>query len=144
MSSGVLFVDLVVIAEQSQIMTPEDALAYVKLKSHAGNAPIVADADIESLLLTCRLADSDGLAPDDEGWTGKYDLNLAIAEVFEVKASMVATNFDFSADGASYKRSQTPEFFRAQARIYRNRRSGSVFTSIGCADDESEVIIDAD
>lgn len=104
-------------------MTLEDAKTIVALESDAGSEPVVNDANLDLILGQCALADSEGLPPTDDDWAGAYDLKLAIAKVFDIKASKVGTDFDFSADGGNYKRSQKAELFRMRAREYMNRRN---------------------
>lgn len=51
--------------------------------------------------------------------TRAYDLNAAAADVWQRKAGHYQTAYDFSADGASYKRSQLIEHCLAMAKHYR-------------------------
>jgi hypothetical protein len=54
--------------------------------------------------------------------TGKtYDLAAAAADVLEAWAARVSLEFDFSADGASFRRSQKREALLALANQYRMR-----------------------
>lgn len=55
-------------------------------------------------------------------WIATYDLHAAAADVWQEKAAAVASNFDFTADGASFSRSQTYQQMLAQARWYAARR----------------------
>lgn len=55
------------------------------------------------------------------------DLNKAAATVWEWKASAIATNYDFSADGGTYNRSQAYEHCKKQAAHYRSRcKAGTI------------------
>jgi hypothetical protein len=56
-------------------------------------------------------------------WIATYDLHAAAAEVWEEKGAAVAQDFDFSADGGDYSRSQVQEQYMAQARYHRSRRA---------------------
>jgi len=56
-------------------------------------------------------------------WLPTYDLNAAAADCWDEKASVVAANYDFAADGGNYSRSQVYEMYMKQARYYRSRRS---------------------
>jgi hypothetical protein len=67
--------------------------------------------------------DDDGELEDNEYWTPTYDLNAAAAAIWSEKASTLAGNYDFSADGASYHRSQAYKQAQEQARYYSARRS---------------------
>jgi hypothetical protein len=82
-----------------------------------------SDADIQAVIESYPLVDSEGYSPDQDSWTPTYDLNSAAADIWEEKAGSSATKFDFSADGASYDRSQIHEMAMKQARYYRSRRS---------------------
>lgn len=55
------------------------------------------------------------------------DLNQAAATVWEWKAAAIATNYDFSADGGTYNRSQAYEHCKKQAAHYRSRcKAGTI------------------
>lgn len=56
-------------------------------------------------------------------WTETYDLNSAAAAVWQEKAALVAHKHDFSADGASYTRSQMYEMCMKNVRWYLARRN---------------------
>ena len=58
-------------------------------------------------------------------WIATYDLAAAAADVWTEKASAVAVEFDFSADGGTYHRSQKREAYQQQARYYRSRVSAT-------------------
>jgi hypothetical protein len=66
--------------------------------------------------------DADGTEPDDYGWLGAWDINQAAADVWDEKASLLAADFDFAADGGDYKRSQAHAQMLAMARRYRSMR----------------------
>ena len=69
-----------------------------------------------------------GTLEENPDWTATYDLNAAAADLWEEKAASLASNFDFSADGGSYKRSQAYEQFMKQVRHFRSRRSVKTIT----------------
>ncbi len=81
------------------------------------------DAEIQTIIELYPLVDAEGFSPDQDNWTPTYDLNAAAAAIWEEKASGRTENFDFSADGGSYSRSQSYEMAMKQARYYRSRRS---------------------
>jgi hypothetical protein len=78
---------------------------------------------LEEYIAACALPDSYGRDPDDDDWTATYDLNAAAAQIWEEKASALATSTDFSADGGSYSDSQKFQQADQRARFYRARRS---------------------
>jgi len=55
-------------------------------------------------------------------WVPTYDLHAAAADLWEEKASVVAVDYNFSADGGNYSRSQVYEQYMKQARYHRARR----------------------
>lgn len=61
--------------------------------------------------------------PDNPDWTATYDLHAAAADVWDAKAAKAAANYDFSADGGSFQRSQVTEAYANQARSHRSRRA---------------------
>lgn len=75
--------------------------------------------------------DQFGESPLDEwgeantDWTATYDLAAAAGDVWEEKASAVATKFDFSANGGQYTQSQQYEQAMKQCRYFRSRRMPS-------------------
>ena len=95
-----------------------------------------SDADIQAFIEAHPLTDRYGYSQDDPeelyevnpDWTPTYDLNAAAADIWEEKAGALAGDFDFSADGASYSRSQAYEQYMKQARYYRGKRSHKTMT----------------
>jgi len=84
------------------------------------------NSDLSQVLARYPLPDADARAVDDVGWLGAWDINQAAADVWEEKAAATAANFDFSADGGSYTRSQAHAQMLAMARRYRSmRRTGT-------------------
>lgn len=56
-------------------------------------------------------------------WTDTYDLHSAAASIWEEKAGALAGNFDFSADGGNFSRSQANAMMMRQARYHLSRRN---------------------
>jgi hypothetical protein len=72
------------------------------------------------------LRDAAGLWPNDSNWTPTYDGNAAAADLWGLIAASGAQLYDFSADGATYTRSQ----LHAQAlRMAKHFRAHSAATS---------------
>jgi hypothetical protein len=88
--------------------------------------PITSDTytqgDLQEAIARYPVLDANGTEPDDYGWLGAWDINQAAADVWEEKASLVAVDFDFAADGGDYKRSQVHAQMLAMARRYRSMR----------------------
>jgi hypothetical protein len=77
---------------------------------------------------------------DNVNWVPTYDLNAAAAAIWDEKASVVAQDFDFSADGGSYKRSQVYDQYSKMARRYASKRKPSTITLWPSPRPPSEVI----
>ena len=58
----------------------------------------------------------------NEEWIPTYDLHAAAADVWEEKATAFVGQYDFSADGGNYSRSQAYEQCMARVRYHRARR----------------------
>ena len=61
-------------------------------------------------------------------WIVTYDLNMATADIWEEKAAALAGNYDFSADGGRYNRSQAFNQALQMAQRYRSRRQPRTHT----------------
>lgn len=59
----------------------------------------------------------------NEDWIQTYDLHAAAAQVWEEKASNIAHQFTFSADGGQYVRSEAHKQMMGMARYHRSRRA---------------------
>ena len=66
---------------------------------------------------------------ENEDWVATYDLNAAAADIWEEKAATMAEDFDFSADGGRYSRSQAYEHYMRMAARYRSRRSARTISA---------------
>lgn len=88
------------------------------------------DTVIGGYIETYPLIDADGRDPTDAGWIDTYDLHAAAADILEERAAMLAMEFDFSADGASYHRSQQYEALMKQVRYHRARRTPTSMTLV--------------
>jgi len=64
-----------------------------------------------------------GTLETNPDWTATYDLNAAAATIWAEKAATLSQDFDFTADGGSYHRSQAYEQAMKQSRYYQSRRS---------------------
>lgn len=66
--------------------------------------------------------DAAGRASTDTGWAADYDLSAAAAEVWSEKAAVLAGQYDFTADGATFRRDQAHAHALKQARHHAARR----------------------
>jgi hypothetical protein len=86
-------------------MNRADTLARVKMLGATDARPVLADADVQTLVDQAAIADANGNSPHDLGeWVETYDVNLALALVWATKAARVAGDFNFSADDASFQK----------------------------------------
>ena len=83
------------------------------------------DAALSAVLQRYPLPDTTGLAPDATLWAGSWDVYRAAGDVWDEKAAAVVGNYDFSADGGDYKRSQAHSQMLAMARRFRSMRQAS-------------------
>jgi hypothetical protein len=81
------------------------------------------DADLATYIETYPVIDADGNAPDDADWdSSSLDLNAAASTIWTEKAVTLAGNFDFTADSATFNRSQAYAQYMKMARFYNARR----------------------
>jgi hypothetical protein len=81
---------------------------------------VYTDADLQVLADNCLVPDTEDRAPDEDGYITTYDLNAVASIVWDMKASAIADEFTFSADGGTYQRSQKFEQYIRQANHYRS------------------------
>lgn len=101
------------------------------------------DADLIDYIESYPVADALGIFPNASGWAGDtYDLNSAAADIWNEKAGLMSGNFDFSADGGNYTRSQMFEHAKKQARYYRSRRKPGYHRMIQSPNELSDFDLD--
>lgn len=61
-------------------------------------------------------------------WIPTYDLNMAAADIWDEKAATLAGQYDFSADGGRYSRSQSFNQALLMAQRFRSRRQPRTHT----------------
>jgi hypothetical protein len=95
------------------------ALVRVKALSSPAQRPVVDDDTVAAFLDASPLVNTvTGLGPQDEAWDGPWDENLAISKVWDAKAAMIAGDYNFSADGASYNKGDLLAKFLEMAQKY--------------------------
>lgn len=106
--------------------TPTPSTALIAQLRRMTAEPITSDTytqtDMSAVLQRYPVRDSAGLAPDSVSWAEAWDVNRAAADVWDEKASLLAADFDFKADGGQYSRSQAHAQMLAMARRYRSLR----------------------
>lgn len=68
--------------------------------------PVLTSADIEVVLDTSKRVDKFGVWPSQEGWTGTFDVNYAIAQCWLLKATRLANRYLFMSGGKMFSRNQ--------------------------------------
>lgn len=99
-----------------------DVATLRRMTAEPESSAIYTDEVLTEILTSYSVCDGEGLMPDEDGWIPTYDVHAAAAQVWEEKAGALAVEFDFSADGASFARSQAHQQAMAQARYHRARR----------------------
>jgi len=79
------------------------------------------DDDLMQLIEAAACMDKYGKEPDDYGWVPTYNLYQAAAELWLEKAAKVSDEFDFSADGGNFQRSQKQMMMLKQASYFESR-----------------------
>lgn len=79
------------------------------------------DEELQERIEEHALRDKNGYSSEDADWTPTYDLNHAAADIWGEKASELAEEFDFNADGGSYATSQKYKNAMQMAAHYRSR-----------------------
>lgn len=102
---------------ESGTVTYSDSL----LRSVVANYPIT-DAAGEWPYLTSGSVNTD--------WAPLYDLAAAAAEIWDNKGAAIAERFDFTADGATFHKSQQVQQYEKNARKWRARRAPGSHTAM--------------
>ena len=111
-------------------------IARVRRMVDEATETVYSDEDIQGYIEEYLLLDERGEEPytwdtstqpptrdENEDWIPTYDLNAAAADIWGEKVAAPAQDFDFSADGGKYTRSQVVEQYQQRERYYRSRRA---------------------
>jgi len=96
--------------------TPKDKL---KKMTAWDVEPTLTDGELDELLIPCCLKDKTALVPSDPSWTPTYDLNLAAANGWLIKAARASSLVEVDPPGSGIMTSKVFDNCRAMARIYR-------------------------
>lgn len=110
--------------------TAAQILQVRRMAGLAVDDTVYTDAVVGGYIEAYPLLDADGNDPSDTDWVAVYDIHAAAADVLEERAVVLATEFDFTADGATYHRSQQYEALMKQARYHRARRTPTSITLV--------------
>lgn len=112
------------------VTVPDTMVARLRRLTAEPDTTTYTDDDCREYIERYPLADTDGNEPDDELWSGAWDINPAAADIWEEKAAALAAAFDFAADGGDYKRSQAYGQMLQQARHFRSMRRPSTYVMV--------------
>lgn len=118
--------------------TAEQIAQVRRMAGIAAGDATYTDTVVGGYIEAYPLIDADGRDPSDAEWIDTYDLHAAAADILEERAVALATSFDFSADGASYHRSQAYEKLMAQCRYHRSRRTPSTVTLVQWPEEDGD------
>ena len=112
-------------------MDREVALASLGDLVAVTSRPVIEPDALGRILDRHRTPDAEGRGPLDDGWVGTYDLNGAAAEGWRIKGGMVAGDYNFSADGASYSKADVLAHCLEMETKYASRSHGVMNTLEG-------------
>src|SRR4030095_4881529 len=100
---------------------PVDVARLRRMTAEPNQTPY-SDAMLVEAIQRYPVLDPADVYPDEACWIPSYDLALAAAEIWSEKATTMAANFDFEADGANFSKSQQYEQYMSQVRKWRSLR----------------------
>jgi hypothetical protein len=89
--------------------------------TQADRQPTLSDADIDELVAMSKRQDSSKRPPTDAAWEPTWNINAAVSLGWELKAGLVATDFDVRSADQDLKRSQMHEMCLRQADRWKRR-----------------------
>ncbi len=108
---------------------------FLVLRTAADLEPVVTNANVETFLNECKLADSAGRAPTDAAWVPTWDLDLAEAMIYERKAALISQQVTFERDGSKFDLTDRVNGYKERAEKARRRRIGGVGVELTLAED---------
>jgi hypothetical protein len=112
----------------------EDQIAKLRRMIAEPEETTYDDDALTEYIEACAVMDENGEDPtyldhstipptvtENEYWIPTYDLNAAAAEIWDEKAAAIQDQYDFTADGGSFHRSQSYEQACKMAAKYRSR-----------------------
>jgi hypothetical protein len=106
----------------------EEAAARAKLEDMvaASTFPTLSTEQVDRLLAEAKRTDKDGHAPDDDDWSGLYDLNYAAAAGWRIKAGMTSNRHSFGSNQGNYNPEQVFEHCMKMADHYAAKQVSSI------------------
>ncbi|MBK9163652.1 MAG: hypothetical protein IPM21_07025 [Acidobacteria bacterium] len=108
-------------------MTPTEKL---KLLAAWDTEPALTETEIDDLLAEAAIADSDGLAPEDEEWTPTYNINKAAASAWLIKAGRASALTEIDPPESGIVTSKIFENCVRMARVFQARSAVSLRTGL--------------
>jgi len=105
-----------------------DQIAQLRRMVAEPTEAIYSDTVLASLIERNPTYDTDGNRPDDDDWVATYDLNRTASAVWIEKAAALSSNFNFSADGGSFHRSEAHAHAVKMAGLYASKSAPVVVT----------------
>ena len=99
------------------------ALTRLTLYAQPTVEPTLSPTELDALLDTYAMADEQGLAPDELGWVGTWDIRAAARRAWLLKAGKVAGLVNITSDGQQTSYSDLHEHCLAQAKLYATHGS---------------------
>jgi hypothetical protein len=87
-------------------VTEAEARARITLFLNPGTEPVITSAEVDILVDIARKVDVNGVMPGDAAWVETYNVNLAVAQGWLVKAGRLADRYLFMDAGTMYSRQQ--------------------------------------
>lgn len=88
--------------------------------------PALTDAEIDELLGQSSIMDAAGIAPAAGGWVATYDLNVAAASGWMIKAARAASLVEIDPPGSGVLTSKVFDNCTRMARTYAGRCATAV------------------
>jgi hypothetical protein len=121
-------------------VTLTEARDLLVLKTSADTEPVVTNAQVETFLGYCKLADSAKRAPTDSAWVPTWDLDHAEALIYERKAALISQQVTFERDGSKSDLTDRVQGYREMAAKARARRTFGIPLDLSLEDDSLVVI----
>jgi hypothetical protein len=99
------------------------ALDKLKLITAWTDDPALTEDELEDLLTDSATPDAEGNAPEDDGWSPTYDLNLAAREAWLIKAARAAALVEVDPPESGIVTSKVFDNCRRMAELYAKRRA---------------------
>lgn len=88
--------------------------------------PVLAQADIDLLMMACRTTDVNQVNWLDASWVPTFDLEWASSVGWLWKAGACADRYNFHGDDTSLHRDQVHDHCLAMAKLYKQRANNKV------------------